>query len=526
MFSDLNPVVALTASASNSELSFNTVRSYFSNSGILISRPTASDSRIGLSAAFKLLGNEGIHSHNDIGSYEIFFNGFKVTGDSGGVDTYTGDSFGRNRFNSALFNSFGHPVPTVNDKLQINAATDTTNILDNTNHPRVLDQDFSSPNVDSVTYDLTGAYNDSSLVSLKRVIVYSREVGNIYITIEDQFSFSSPSTFESALIAPSGWYEPTRVFWNNAAPNLLLQVADLSNVATTWNTRTIVDYGRTIRRISIKTNGQFTSGSIKYRFTTRTKCSNSQFYDSQLNACSECVNSRPNQDGTHCLCNAGSFWNSDQKACVQCGVNQYSAAGQTTCTACPEYTSSPEGSSFCIVSAGKYWDLSTERPAMCPVNTFSNRGATQCTACPSGTTSNTWKSGCVCGDGFMFNSATARCDICSEGKYAAAGSNSCQTCSAGTFSNAGSSSCTNCSKGTFSGSNGAHSCASCPTNKHSSLEGATECLHCPPGYVPNTGLTGCTPCAAGTFSNGFWSTCIPCAKGTTSPAGSSQCFKI
>ena len=199
IFSDINPV--FVSRSDKYKFSSNSFRSFFDKpgTGILISR---SEDGAGLSAAFKLLGNEGVHSHNDIGSYEIYLNGIKLSGDPGGV-YYTANSFGAKRFDSEILNSIGHPVPYVNGAQQRVAASGKTNILKNAIKPYYESVSFTD-DLDSITFDLTGAYAVGSLQSLKRNIEFCRDSDDPYVSIEDKFTFTKPSTFETALIAPYG----------------------------------------------------------------------------------------------------------------------------------------------------------------------------------------------------------------------------------------------------------------------------------------------------------------------------------
>jgi hypothetical protein len=65
----------------------NDLRRYYNESGVLVARPNALNNGQGLAATFKLSGNTGTHSHNDIGSYVISVNSVQLTGDPGGGKT-------------------------------------------------------------------------------------------------------------------------------------------------------------------------------------------------------------------------------------------------------------------------------------------------------------------------------------------------------------------------------------------------------------------------------------------------------
>jgi hypothetical protein len=90
------------------------LRSYFDKAGVLVCRP-GNPSAGHLSAAIKAGGN-GSHSHNDIGSFVISFDGQQPVGDPGGPHAYDNETFGPKRFEKNILNSFGHPVPVVDPR--------------------------------------------------------------------------------------------------------------------------------------------------------------------------------------------------------------------------------------------------------------------------------------------------------------------------------------------------------------------------------------------------------------------------
>lgn len=105
------------------------VRDYDSDSGVLTVRKLAGQ-RDGLVATFKLGGNSKpscadvacqTHSHDDIGSYAMAVNGLILTGDIGGPRRYDVNDFSSTRYQANVFNSWGHPVPLVNGKVQMRA---------------------------------------------------------------------------------------------------------------------------------------------------------------------------------------------------------------------------------------------------------------------------------------------------------------------------------------------------------------------------------------------------------------------
>jgi hypothetical protein len=93
---------------------------FYNKSGIMISRPSDSLSTQGLAVTIKLFGgtiDEG-HNHQDVGSYSICLDDELIAGEVGGPRVYNASAFGKARYNSPTMNSYGHPVPFINEKLQ------------------------------------------------------------------------------------------------------------------------------------------------------------------------------------------------------------------------------------------------------------------------------------------------------------------------------------------------------------------------------------------------------------------------
>jgi hypothetical protein len=117
LMTSINPPKKLTGLKSNG---IYELRKFYPETGVLVSRPTKSGSADGISATFKLLGQNAGHAHNDFGSYQISVNGIKLTGDPGGPAFYDARTFNpKFRFSSFIINSYGHPVPVVGGQLQL-----------------------------------------------------------------------------------------------------------------------------------------------------------------------------------------------------------------------------------------------------------------------------------------------------------------------------------------------------------------------------------------------------------------------
>jgi hypothetical protein len=160
------------------------VRTWYSEAGILVDRPAPGGD---LAVTIKSGGN-GNHSHNDIGSYSIGLKSTQIVGDPGGPGFYNAEVFSSKRYNSRLLNSFGHPVPEIDGKLQLEATTV---------HPKVVSTKFT-PQQDTISMDITAAYDAPNLKKLIRTMRYSRAAGGS-VEIVDQFHLAHPSDIVESL---------------------------------------------------------------------------------------------------------------------------------------------------------------------------------------------------------------------------------------------------------------------------------------------------------------------------------------
>jgi hypothetical protein len=87
-----------------------------------------------------------------------------------------------------LINSYGHPVPVVAGKLQIPSEG-----ID----PKVLMTEFT-PEEDTFRFDMAHVYNVPQIKKLVRTMKFSR-AGKGSVLIEDDFEFSEPLSFETAI---------------------------------------------------------------------------------------------------------------------------------------------------------------------------------------------------------------------------------------------------------------------------------------------------------------------------------------
>lgn len=170
-------------------------RTLFDASGIMICRPGhAKACRLGV--AIKGGNNNEHHNHNDIGSFVVAIGKATPLLDPG-AEVYTARTFGPQRYESQLLNSFGHPVPVVAGALQDTGAQALG---------KILRTEFTD-DADTLLLDIKPAYGSvGELKNLIRTFVYSRR-GAGALTVTDEVEFSAPKTFGTALITLGDWKE-------------------------------------------------------------------------------------------------------------------------------------------------------------------------------------------------------------------------------------------------------------------------------------------------------------------------------
>lgn len=167
-------------------------RTWFEDGGVLICRPSEKyPCRIG--AAMKGGHNDEEHNHNDVGSYLVVLGRSAPLIDPG-AEVYTKRTFSERRYESNVINSYGHPVPVVAGKLQSTGEQA---------RGKVVRTEFTDES-DTLVLDISSAYDVPELKKLERTFVYSRkDAGSL--TVTDEVEFSSPQSFETALITLGRW---------------------------------------------------------------------------------------------------------------------------------------------------------------------------------------------------------------------------------------------------------------------------------------------------------------------------------
>ena len=162
------------------------LRSEFPDGQVWLMRLPAGE---GTGFAFGCKGghNAEHHNHNDVGSYNVLVNGNLVAGDVG-REVYTARTFGSRRYESAVINSYGHPVPRVGGRLQLQGREAAA---------RVVKTDFTDAK-DTVVLDIARAYDCPTLAELTRTFSFDRVARTA--TVTDRVRFTAPTDFESPVM--------------------------------------------------------------------------------------------------------------------------------------------------------------------------------------------------------------------------------------------------------------------------------------------------------------------------------------
>ena len=163
------------------------LRTFFNDAQVLVTR-SADASAPPFGAAIKGGHNAENHNHNDIGSYAVVLDGVEMLGDPGG-EIYTSRTFSARRYESAMLNSRGHPVPVVAGQLQSGEGREFS--------ARVISHSFTDE-LDVLELDLAAAYRVPGLTKLLRAYAHDRAARAISIT--DEAAFSAPQPFSVPLV--------------------------------------------------------------------------------------------------------------------------------------------------------------------------------------------------------------------------------------------------------------------------------------------------------------------------------------
>ena len=161
-------------------------REWFEQAQFYIGRPGGGEARIAV--ACKGGHNAEHHNHNDVGTYLVAI-GRKTPLVDPGAPVYTRKTFSEHRYEDELINSWGHPVPLVDGRLQQTGKQAKAKALEVT----------FTDGEDRLVFDITSAYPVDELKKLTRTFVYSR-AGEGSLTVTDRVEFDQPKRFGTALI--------------------------------------------------------------------------------------------------------------------------------------------------------------------------------------------------------------------------------------------------------------------------------------------------------------------------------------
>ncbi|MBW7894477.1 MAG: heparinase II/III family protein [Opitutaceae bacterium] len=177
------------------------VREWFEDVQFLICRPNP-DTDCRLAATFKGGDNAANHNHNDLGTFTVISGKEELLVDPG-AEIYTRRTFSVHRYESNLLNSFGHPVPVVGGQLQFPDQTYHRTGFGRDAYTKLVDTTFTAGQ-DRVIIEMDRAYKVPHLMNLIRAFTYDR-TGRGRIEVSDKVKFSTPDTFETALITYGQW---------------------------------------------------------------------------------------------------------------------------------------------------------------------------------------------------------------------------------------------------------------------------------------------------------------------------------
>ncbi len=161
------------------------IRDWFEESQVLVDRMP--EGKRGLNLAFKGANNGWSHGHVDVGTYVVSLGKVLLMVDPGSTK-YGTNTFTSKRFENQILNSYGHSVPKVAGQLQ----------KPGVDHFSTVAAKSFSEGADSVTLDMTKAYEVPALKQLTRKFDYDR-TGTSSVTITDTAEFSSPEAFGTAI---------------------------------------------------------------------------------------------------------------------------------------------------------------------------------------------------------------------------------------------------------------------------------------------------------------------------------------
>lgn len=234
------------------ETPYNPLRSWYERAGILVSRPAAKGA-CRLSIAAKGGNNAENHNHNDVGSYDVVYDGLLMTGDQGGPNSYPGDYFNAGAERKyKIKGSWGHPVPVVDGEEQ-QTGKSAQGI--------VLRKSFTDTK-DVLSIDLKSAYPVASLTSLTRTFTYERTGSGSFI-VADAYQAGKAVTFGTAVTTGGTWKKLNNKTLLVTKDGKQLKIAVEASAPVTFTSESISVNSPTYTRIGINFVKSGTKGYIR-----------------------------------------------------------------------------------------------------------------------------------------------------------------------------------------------------------------------------------------------------------------------
>jgi hypothetical protein len=194
-------------------------RTWFPHGGVLISRPALSGTPP-FAVCLKGGHNNESHNHNDVGTFMVVSGKTMLICDPGKT-VYTARNASSRRYENKVMSSYGHAVPLIAGKEQ-RAGEKTAAV--------VLVSRFT-PEQDTLTLDLRAPYDVPAMQKLEREFIYRRGP-QAALVVTDTVEFSTPSTYEVALITWGKWerLSPTEICISDG-PDAVRVVVDAAGQA-------------------------------------------------------------------------------------------------------------------------------------------------------------------------------------------------------------------------------------------------------------------------------------------------------
>jgi hypothetical protein len=236
------------ANAATAQETLDPLGHYFSSVGVLVSRATANTTQ-SLSVTIKAGGNK-THSHNDNGSYTIGVMGAQPMGDPGKT-VYSAKSFGAERYTISANNSYGHPVPRIDDILQTEASKYTS----------ATPQVQTSADRDTFTLDMRPAYAVPGMQKLLRTLTHQRDKNTLQV--QDDFSFDTARAFEVAITSIGKAEKLDDKRWRFTHSNKSVVATVSASAAFTLANEVIDEEGLVFQRLAVRLTSPLKQGYVR-----------------------------------------------------------------------------------------------------------------------------------------------------------------------------------------------------------------------------------------------------------------------